>query len=213
MDVFIRMRAALLVGFLALPIILIGFTAFQALTLGNIGIFVLFLGQITIVPIVTYGLNQLFKSSAKPASDLTLLVPSTANTAIVGANPSWWIGHVSFYFAYLITNASWIVHMSPSADATPTAVSARKSRAVTILVILCTLAVALLYMRWQTGVEEFFPTLVSIVFLGGLAVGWYWFAKQCGARDADIFSIITQIVPEQAAGSNAVMSCVYSPKS
>jgi hypothetical protein len=214
MDVFIRMRAGLLVGFLALPIILIGFTAFQALTLGNIGLFVLFLGQITIVPAFQM-LFQSFlnKTNPKPASDLNLLVPSTANTAIVGANPSWWLAHVSFYFGYLITNASWIVNMAPASGASEATVKARKSRAITILVILCTLAVGLLYLRWQTGSEDALSLIVGVVPFAAMSVGWFWFAKQCGARDADVFSIITQIVPEQAQGSNAVMSCVYSPKS
>jgi hypothetical protein len=221
-------RALILLSFLALPMLIIGFTGFLSLGLGNISMFVLFLGHAVLIPLAGLGLRGALSllSSKVPgvasrglfeveASDVSMLVPSSyaSSSLLSGSNvsPSWWVLHVVFFLTYLWWNAFDVFMLEADPKAADWAVKRRETRAKTILILLSIAIVGLPLIRYALTHSETFPGLgVGILTSFGLGWGWFQFAKACGVRYADVFGIVTQILPAKAT-EDAPMTCVYNP--
>jgi hypothetical protein len=220
MPLLASLRDLLHKSFLALPLLLAGFSLFMGLTQGNMGLLILFLGMATIVPFSTalfnllwefiFGASPLF---SVPYSDVCQLILSAphGNIPTLFVAPSYWMALMSFFFGYLITNASAIYGMKADASADPSKVENRKSQALTgIIVSSIVFAVLVLIRFFVTKCETPLGILSAFVVGGSLSFGWYQFAKFCNARDADIFGIAQGILPKNLEFA-VPMTCLYKP--
>lgn len=210
----------LLLAFKSLPLLLVGFIGFLAIGLGNMGLFMLFIGHAVIVPILTEGVHLATGGQPGNITDkndiaqLVALVPSSGEsyTAPVNVVPSYWMAHMSFFFAYILTNAVVIYTAVPSKTASVDAVSSRKSRAATLIATSVILLVVTTMLRMYTTGNETIPGIMAaILVLGGAGAGWYMLAEVCGARNSDIFGIAQQMMSQDSAATKPV-TCVYAPR-
>lgn len=207
-------------SFVALPILLFGWSLFVGSTTGNIGLLVLALGQATVTPLATWLLHTLasfFGDFGKanftvPASSTCSILPG----GIVQAGdrefsiPSYWLAQLYFFFGFLIANAKSVLDMPAAINAPEDKVERRKSQAQLVLImawvfLIVFVAIRVLVMGCET---------VPGVLLGGLVFywignGWYSLARECSARDSDIFGIVQGILPP-GASEEPPMTCVYT---
>lgn len=193
--------------------------SFLALTLGNLGLTMLALGHIVIVPLLVFFVNLLieFIAPGNPrisvtSSDVSSLIPSLASAGqTLYVAPSYWIGHITFFFTFLFTNATFLFLKDPTPSADPNKVENRKAQTMTAMILSLVLFVALVIFRVaMTGTETWLGTAVGISLVIPVAYGWYELSRVCGARDADIFGILQKILPE-GAKDEPPMTCVYNP--
>jgi hypothetical protein len=59
------------------------------------------------------------------------------------------------------------------------------------------------------GCERVAGLVVGIIAFGSLGAGWYQLARECSARDSDIFGIVQGILPPEAFDPPP-MTCVYT---
>lgn len=216
-------RTTILMAFRTLPLILVSFVGFLGLGLGNIGLFILFVGQVLIVPIAT-ALVQTLAGMAQPpinadgslffvrSSNVGLLVPdSSFESPFQNVAPSYWMAQVMFFASYMLANAVAILNMPVNSKLDPILISNRKSKAMTIIVVITTLAMLATLLRFTTHSETPAGVAIAIVVGGGLGYAWYEFAAICGARAADVFGVVQQIIPSSATEEKP-MTCVYAPK-
>ncbi len=214
-------RSTLLLAFMGLPMLIISFVAFLAVGLGNLSFFVLLLGHILVVPTAAGGSHALFDLIYKkridapvyvPASDVGMLVPSATRLEYQqNVAPSWWMAHVVFFMSYLLTNAISVYSLAPEPKASDWMIENRKAKAASIIAVLLLVTVALTWLRYTTGTETMLGILVAFVLSGGLGVGWYKFAEFCGARHADVFGVVQQMLTANAQ-DDVPMTCVYAPR-
>ena len=216
------LRSIILLSFMALPIMIIAFVAFVAIGLSNMSMFILLAGQITALPLTVFLLHILVNLITKqntafglhvPMSDVSLLVPSEVSTeSLVTVAPSWWMAHVLFFLGYILANAIAVYTMEDSPTASEWDINNRKSRAVGIIIISVLSALSLAAFRYSlTNAETIYGILIAFFFAYPLGYGWYQLANACGARPADIFGIVHQVLPSSAKGS-VPMTCVYAPR-
>jgi hypothetical protein len=212
-------RALILLAFLALPMLIIGFTGFLSLALGNISMFILFIGHAVLLPLAGFGIrgaagfSELFKVDN---TDVSLLVPSSYSHDSILSNknisPSWWILHVVFFLSYIWLNAFEVYNLEVDPKASEWAVKKREARARTILIVVSLAILLLPLIRMFLTNSETFPGVgVGIVSASLLGWGWFEFAKACGVRYADVFGIMTQILPAKAT-EDVPMTCVYQAR-
>lgn len=220
MPLLASLRDLLHKSFLALPLLLAGFSLFMGLTQGNMGLLILFLGMATVVPLSTgvfnllwefiFGASPLFSVPYSDVCQLILSAPQ-GDKPILFVAPSYWMALLSFFFGYLITNASAIYNMKAEDGADPSKVENRKSQALTgIIVSSIVFAVLVLLRFFVTKCETPLGILTAFVVGGALSFGWYQFAKFCSARDADIFGIAQGILPKNLEFA-VPMTCLYKP--
>jgi hypothetical protein len=210
-------------AFRTLPLILVSFVGFLGLGLGNIGLFILFVGQVLIVPLAT-ALVQTLTGMLQPpinengslffvkSSNVALLVPdSSFDSPFQNVAPSYWMAQVIFFAAYMLANAVAILNMPANSKLDPILISNRKSKAMTIIVVISTLTILAALLRFTTHSETPAGIALAILVGGGLGYGWYEFASICGARAADVFGVVQQIIPSSATDEKP-MTCVYAPK-
>ena len=220
MDVLQTVRTTLILAFRSFPLLMISFIGFLAIGLGNLGLFILFMGQAVLVPIATalaQYLSEKIPETSPPSyhiksSQASQLVPLHPYTApIQNVTPSYWLMQVSFLFFYILANAV-SVYMLPVDSKLPAAYTDnRKSTAVTIMVTTFFWLGIIIWLRAMTHTEHLTGILVAISMGAGLGFGWYQFAAVCGARSADVFGIVQQILPATALETTP-MTCVYAPK-
>ena len=216
-------RTTILMAFRTLPLILVSFVGFLGLGLGNIGLFILFVGQVLIVPLAT-AIVQMIAGIAQPpinangsiffvkSSNVGLLVPdSSFDSPFQNVAPSYWMAQVMFFAAYMLSNAVAILNIPVDSKLDPILVSNRKSKAMTIIVVISALTMMAALLRFTTHSETPQGIVLAILVGGGLGYGWYQFAAICGARAADVFGVIQQIIPPSAT-EDKPMTCVYAPK-
>lgn len=214
------MRGLLEGSFRALPVLLFGWALFVGSTTGNIGLLVLALGQATVVPFATWILHSVasfFGNFAKvnftvPASSTCNILPGgfTDPMERVFSIPSYWLAQIAFFFGFLLSNASYVLNMPAANNAPADKVERRKSQAQLVQILgwvffALFIVVRSFVMRCET---------VPGVLLGGLAFwwignGWYQFARECSAKDSDIFGIVQGILPSSAT-EGPPMACVYT---
>jgi hypothetical protein len=221
MDVLQQVRAQLYLGFLSLPMLLMSLIFFLAIGLGNVGLFVLFLGHALMVPLLllfvhgTLGLTSLYGSPYlyKPSSDISQLVPSVPHAMGLNAPvaPSLWMAHMTFFMGYLLANAVGVFRIPKDKKTSDYYYENRKAKAVTIMVLTIFLSLILAGARWFTGTETIPGIVVAFLTSGFLGYGWYQFAEVCGARHADVFGVVPQLLPANAKAETAI-TCAYAPK-
>lgn len=221
MELLQTLRTSLLLAFRALPLLLISFVGFLAIGLGNLSLFVLFMGHAFLVPVVTFLVRFLTEFLSKNntgaykviSTDITQLVPNAPKDGVLtNVAPSWWMQHVLFFLGYLLANAVSIYRQPPEKGVSELQLENRLAKAKTLIVTTVVMAFALTFLRWNlTGAET--PRGIAIsVFTGGLlGYGWYQFAALCGARGADVFGVVAQMVPATAKDEKT-MTCVYAPQ-
>lgn len=223
-----NLRYMLQQSFLSLPILLIGWSLFLGSLQGNVGLLVLFLGHLTAVPLTAFMSNTLleflFKKMGSPGSmdwiqvdnsDICSLVPGKTDYGVpfLGVAPSLWVSHILFFFSFLLSNAIAIYTMKASETADAEKVDRRKSQALLSIVIASVLTVVLIGMRVTfVGCERAFGIAVAVLLMAPLGYGWYRLARECSARDSDLFGIIQQILPDEARQPSP-MTCVYTGQS
>ena len=212
-------RSTIILAFKALPLLLISFIGFLAIGLGNISLFILFLGHAIIVPIATEGLHGVVPTTGTltTPNDISQLVPLIPTSGAsynhpTNSMPSYWMAHISFFFGYILMNAISIYNLPPEKGAIEWMITSRKTRATTIITTTVILWILFAWLRYSfTGTENFGGIMLAMLGLGGLGVGWYYFAALCGARNSDIFGIAQSMV-SQGTGDKKPVTCVYSPK-
>jgi hypothetical protein len=219
MSIVQTVKGILYGGFVSLPMVLIGIVLFLATTLGNLGLIMLTLGHVFIIPFIVFFSNLLheyfFKDSPYfkvPSNDLCQLVsssPLTTSQTFVG--PSYWMAHVTFFFAFLITNAAKLYSKEAPSNADPSKVENRKAQTMTALILSVVTFVLLAGVRYFfSGCETPAGIFFALLLIAPVGYGWYELATLCGARDADIFGILQKILPPEFK-DEAPMTCVYSP--
>jgi hypothetical protein len=219
MSIVQTVKGILYGGFVSLPMVLIGIVLFLATTLGNLGLIMLTIGHVFIVPFIVFFSNLLheyfFKDSPYfkvPSTDLCQLVPSaplTTSQTFVG--PSYWMAHVTFFFAFLITNAAKLYEKEAPSNADPNKVENRKAQTMTAIILSVVTFVLLAGVRYFfSGCETAVGILFALLLIAPVGYGWYELATICGARDADIFGILQKILPPEFKDETP-MTCVYSP--
>jgi len=202
---------------MALPILLIGFTGIFSLGMSNMGLFMLFLAQTIVLPIGIFILQFIMSYipfveswSKVPSSQLCQLIPNASREATMNVAPSFWISQVVLFMVYMFYNALSIYNTSSDANADPAKVSNRKSRTLSVMIMVPIVMIVLLVLRYSLvrGCETFYGSILSVVLSTGFAIGWYYFASLCGASDSDIFGIVSGIMPPGATDPPPTM-CVY----
>ncbi len=223
-----NLRILLQQSFLSLPLLLIGWSLFLGSLQGNIGLLVLFLGHLTVVPLTSMMSNVGLEFLAKKLesggtrsyldfiqldnSDVCSLVPGKTDYGVpfIGVAPSLWMSHIVFFFSFLLSNAVGIYTMKPAENADADKVERRKSQALLSIILTSVLAVVLIFMRkFLVGCETWIGILIAIGLMGPLGFAWYRLARECSARDSDIFGIIQKILPDEAQ-QPPPMTCVYT---
>lgn len=219
MSILGTVRSTILSAFVAMPLLLISFVGFLAIGLGNLGLFILFMGHALAVPALTELLHVIFGTagSLRVANDISQLVPrmptnGAAWSGVVNIMPSYWMAHISFFFGYLLMNAISIYRLPADKKSADWLVESRVTRAATTIATTVVLVVVLSVVRYfATGTETLAGIVLAILALGGLGMGWYELAAACGARNADVFGVAQQMIP-QSRSNEKPMTCVYSPR-
>lgn len=219
-----NLRLLIQQSFLSLPLLLIGWSLFLGALQGNIGLLVLFLGHLTVVPLTGLMSNTLFEFIFKKLdspllsliqtnnSDVCSLVPGRTDfgTAFMSVAPSLWMSHIVFFFSFLLSNAVSIYTMEPAGNADPEKVERRKSQALMSIILSSILVVVLIFLRkFLVGCETWLGIVIALLFMVPLGYGWYQLARQCSAKDSDIFGIVQKILPD-VAQQPPPTTCVYT---
>ena len=194
---------------------------------GNIGLLVLFLGQITAVPLASlfsntlleFILKKLESPTSQPLSyiqvnnaDVCNLVPGKTDYGLpfLSVAPSYWMAQLVFFASFLLSNGYSVYTMKASENADSEKVERRKSQALLSMILTSIFTVvAILGRKFLVGCETWLGMLVAILVIAPVGFGWYQLARECSARDSDIFGIIQKVLPEVAQQSPP-MSCVYT---
>ncbi len=219
-GVILSVRSTLLMAFRTLPLILISLIGFLAAGLGNIGLFILFIGQAVILPIVIaivhFFVRRVVETSDdkffKNVSEVGLLVPgSTYSEARMNVTPSYWMTQMIFLLSYIYSNASAIKNLPDDPKADPILTSNRKSKANTVMISTLFISLLLPIMKYRTNTETIAGIIMAILLGTVFGYAWYKLAASCGARAADVFGIVQQVIPSSAKDDKP-MTCVYAPK-
>jgi len=220
MSTFVQnFRGMLTRSFVALPMLLFGWALFVGSTTGNIGLLVLAFGQATVTPLATWMLHTLagFLGESvkpyvmKPASATCSLLPGgfADPTDFQYAFPSYWLAQIFFFFGFLISNASGVLNMPSAPNAPAEKVERRQSQAQLVLIMSIVFLLLFVTGRVLMGCETAAGVIVGGIVFSLIGVGWYQLARECSARDSDIFGIVQGILPP-AAFDPPPMTCVYT---
>jgi accessory gene regulator protein AgrB len=222
-----NLRILIQQSFLSLPLLFIGWSLFLGSLQGNIGLLVLFLGHLTVVPLASLLSNTLFEFIFKKMdsgtssllsyiqaanADVCNLVPGKTEYAnpFIGVAPSLWMGHIFFFFSFLLTNGYFVYQMKAADTAEPEKVERRKTQALLSMILTASLLVVLVLLRkLLVGCETWTGILIGAVTMIPLGMGWYQLARECSARDSDIFGIVQKVLPASAQEPPPT-TCVYT---
>ena len=212
-------RGVLTRSFVAMPVLLFGWSLFVGSTTGNIGLLVLAMGQATVVPLATwilhtigsmfgdFGMNQFTVPSSATCSILPRgFVDSTGRDFAI---PSYWLAQIVFFFGFLTTNANSILSMPEATNAPADKVERRKSQAQLVLVMSWVFLLLFVTARVLMGCERGAGVVIGGLIFWWIGNGWYKLARECSARDSDIFGIVQGILPAEAYDPPP-MTCVYT---
>ena len=87
----------------------------------------------------------------------------------------------------------------------------RKSKTVAVMSVAILMALVLTVLRYMTGYETVKGVLLAAFLAGGLGYGWHTLAGICGARYADVFGMVSQMLPASAKEERP-MACIYTAK-
>jgi len=227
MPILAEIRSTLLLAFRYLPLLLISFVGFLAIGLGNTALFILFIGHAIAVPAFTelmhIGTNGNYTLMAmNDVSQLVPNMPSSGDSYTTAANvvPGYWMAHISFFFGYLIMNASEIltaktdlsiIKNTASKASLDLKIQARKQKAGVLIASLVFFYILISITRYYATGTENIVGMVAAAFLIPVGVGWYKLAEVCGATNSDIFGIAMQMMSVDTA-KDKPKACVYTGK-
>ena len=206
-------------AFVSLPILLFGWALFVGSTTGNIGLLVLALGHATVAPLATWILHTIagfFGDWGK----VNFTVPASATCSMLPGGyvdpsgreysiPSYWLAQVVFFFGFLLSNAQSILDMPAAPNAPAEKVERRKSQAQMVQVLGWIFLIVFVAIRVLVmGCETPFGVVIGGLAFWWIGNGWYKLARECSARDSDIFGIVQGILPP-GASDPPPMTCVY----
>ena len=225
-------------GMRTLPLTLAGTMLVLGLMSANYSMLFFLLG-LFLMPLVALGFNNVmewllsytsFADTFKiiPSDICNVVIPYKTMAANTSSTPiktqtvitSTWMALISFFFGYLITNASSLLAMNdPSANVQIEVTSdedtnilpqqsTRLAQAGTSLVIILIALVFVLVFRYTTSCETVTGMITSLVLFGGLGASWYRILALPGEqRLSDLFGIANRILPSSAM-LNGPMACL-----
>jgi hypothetical protein len=147
-----------------------------------------------------------------PNGDVCNIVPGKTDFTIpsLWVAPSHWMAQVVFFFSFLISSAGFIYGKPAEENADKEKVARRKAQSLTSLILTSVSLVALVGIRKTfVGCETWAGIATAFLTMGTVGYGWYFLARLCSARDADIFGIVQKILPPSARDPPP-MTCVYT---
>jgi hypothetical protein len=210
-NIIQRVRQYIIMSYVSLPLILLTFSLFVGLSLGNIGFLLFAAGQILLLSF-TWVVQYLLRNQtglSKLGADISQLVPSAPVVAAeAGRSPTYWLTFMFFFFSYIVTNASFVFNMD-STNKSTIEYENRRAKAVAIMVISALVSLSFVILRTLYQDLETWGGLLLAAAIGVPAgVGWYYLSNLVGIRHADIFGVVTQIIPKEAAGTGP-KTCFY----
>lgn len=217
-------------GFRSLPVIL-GSTVFVlGMIQGNINLLFFFVGLCILAPVSALVGNIVWElvfsntpwwltvpevlwKLPEATSEVCAIYPTLENAVPQALNvvPSYWITMMAFFYTYLFSNALMLYTIQETSKAPKSAIEARKSQAMSSMVLVVVLAVLSLIMRYATGCETGLGLLLSCALGYSLAHGWYKFMRNCGlGRLDDLFGISNRILPMQSYETSDPTVCLPS---
>ena len=145
--------------------------------------------------IMNFFLNFFNNNSPLLGADNCAVIPGSKSDTISRV-PSTYLAHVSFFFAFLFTNA-YTIYVLPKEDGSPNEhYENRRNRTAMIMAILVLLYIVIVAIRFNVaGCESHFGVAFTTILFASLGVGTYKFAEICGARSSDVLGISTSFVP------------------
>ena len=160
--------------------------------------------------IMNFFLNFFNNNNPMIGADNCAVIPGSKLNA-VSRVPSTYLAHVSFFFAFLFTNAYTIYTLAKEDGSSNEQYENRRNRTAMIMAILVFLYIVIVAVRFNvTGCESHFGVAFTTLLFGGLGVGAYKFAEICGARSSDVLGISTSFVSNNA--ENPVVCGTAGPK-
>lgn len=215
-------------GFRSLPVILGSTILVLGMIQGNINLLFFFVGLSIIAPLSALILNILWEllfsntpwwltvpevlwKLPEATSEVCAIYPSLDNAVPTALNvvPSYWLTMMAFFFTYLFSNALMLYNNQEHSKAPKSAVEARKSQAMSSMVLLIVIGIIAFIMRYATGCETGLGLLISCALGSSLAHGWYTFMRNCGlGRLDDLFGISNRILPMQSYETSDPTVCL-----
>jgi hypothetical protein len=224
-------------GMRTLPLTLAGTMLVLGLMSANYSMLFFLIG-LFLIPVLSMGFNNVmewllsytrFADTFKitPSDICNVVIPYKTMTAN-SSSPvktqtvitSTWMALISFFFGYLITNASSLLAMNNSSSNIQIDItsdedtnilpqqSTRLAQAGTSLVLILIALVFVLVFRYTTSCETITGMLISLVLFGGLGASWYRILALPGEqRLSDLFGIANRILPSSAM-LNGPMACL-----
>ena len=214
-------------GFRSLPVLLGGATLVLGLVQGNINLMFFFVGLCLLTPVSSLAVNMawelifsntpsfltiphaLWQVDAGSSKACSIFTTGKDIPEMVTVVPSYWLTMMTFFYVYLFSNAQALYKKQEASKAPKQAIDARKSQAVTSMLLLTVCGFLTLLFRYATSCETGIGVIVSLLLGGFLGNWWYRFMKACGlGRLDDLFGISNRILPMQSYESPDPTVCV-----
>jgi hypothetical protein len=216
-------------GIQQLPIVLSATSLLFTITTGSIAHLNLSIGMVALMPFYTYVMQMTFdfinsKLGATrdkwtmSTSDVCRLVPPegkpllkfySAQSIELNSVPSYWLTSISFFVGYCISNAVDIYTTPAENDADPKNKDRRRYQAVFLItsIVLLTCLILGLRFRYMSGCEGrgligLIDSVLAAIGASVIGYGMYTLSRKCGARDSDLFGVLSQVLPVSATSSN-----------
>lgn len=194
--------------YVSLPLILLTFSLFVGVALGNPGFLLFFVGQLLVLSL-TWLLQKLpfLKGISKSPADILQLVPSAPVTGNATTAPTYWMTFISFFLAYVATNAGFVYTMD-SEKKSSIEYENRRGKATMIMITSFVMFFAFAVLRlFYQDLETPLGLILAVAIGIPAGAGWYYLSNTAGIRHADVFGIVTQIIPKDA--SAGPRTCYY----
>jgi hypothetical protein len=195
--------------YVSLPLILLTFSLFVGVALGNPGFLLFFLGQLLVL-FITWLVQKIpfMKYISQPSSDILQLVPSEPVISGAVTAPTYWMTFMSFFLAYITTNAGFVYTMG-SEKKSSIEYENRRGKATMIMITSFVMFFAFATLRlFYQDLETPLGLILAVAIGIPAGAGWYYLSNSAGIRHADVFGIVTQIIPKEAAGGGP-KTCYY----
>jgi hypothetical protein len=214
-NILSDLRDFLFAGVRAFPTAFAATALFLGLFTANYAMLFFLLGLLIITPLSNAAFNGLFglvlpeslKGSGKAICNLTLPEGTAAGNYMQeqpGQFISNWMALTVFIVGYLMTNAIAIYRFPVQYPAnasndtkkqTDEKVMLRRSKALTAMLILAAVGIALLVLRWMTSCDGLFSIGMAALIHGGTSIGWFHLLSTTGQnRLSDLFGIANRLL-------------------
>lgn len=209
----IRARELIINGFQDLPTILI----IGSLLLGGVS---------GMLPLIVIGLGALIASSGYMIFQSLLEIndwnflktsfSSTCNRLPIGSisseeikvfsnMPNSWIFVITYFYAYLISNASTILVLDTPNPNNSEGVNNRQAQSISVIIALTIMYALFIFYRYKTGCETWKSLLVGLVLGIGAGIGVFMWATGVDLRFADVLQIVQNMEPSTGSNVKSIM--------